>query len=345
MSASIRYTVAKVTLADQTGTQAALDGSHSYRRWLPAAGAAWSPSPAWTLFGNLSQGMRVPTPMELACADPDAPCTLPNIFVADPPLDPVIATTGEIGARGRFESDVVRAATWSAALYRTDLSDDIQFIGAGQGAVNAGYFRNVGKTRRQGMELTGSGRIGAIGVTARYAYVDATFRSAFIESSPNNSTAIDGEIAVAPGNRIPGIPRHTFKLRVDWDDGGAWAFGANLVAQSNQFARGDENNADGNGPIPGFGVLNLDARWRALPSLELFARIENVLDRGYQNFGILGSNYFAGPGNSYDPRGGGAGAVPRPGRPARRLDRPALALRPRGRPRLNRRDPAGVAPC
>ena len=38
------------------------------------------------VFGGVSQGMRVPSPVELTCADPNAPCTLPNIFVADPPL-------------------------------------------------------------------------------------------------------------------------------------------------------------------------------------------------------------------------------------------------------------------
>jgi outer membrane receptor protein involved in Fe transport len=57
-------------------------------------------------------------------------------------LKQVVATTYEIGVRGR----VGGSGFYSAALYRTDLADDIQFISAGGGAVNAGYFR-VSATR------------------------------------------------------------------------------------------------------------------------------------------------------------------------------------------------------
>ena len=59
----------------------------------------------------------MPTAVELTCADPAAPCTLPNIFVADPPLKQVVATTYELGVRGR----VGASGFYSAALYRTDL--------------------------------------------------------------------------------------------------------------------------------------------------------------------------------------------------------------------------------
>ena len=125
---------------------------------IPRLGATWTGSGGLNAFGGVSQGMRVPSPVELTCADPTAPCTLPNIFVADPPLQPVRATTYEIGVRGKAgESGYFRAA-----LYRTDLADDIQFISAGQGAVNAGYFQNVGRTRRQGLELTGGTGYGPV---------------------------------------------------------------------------------------------------------------------------------------------------------------------------------------
>ena len=35
-------------------------------------------------------------------------------------------------------------------MFRTELRDDIQFISSGGGATSAGYFQNVGNTRRQG---------------------------------------------------------------------------------------------------------------------------------------------------------------------------------------------------
>ncbi len=121
--------------------------------------------------------MRAPTAMELTCANPTAPCKLPNSFLADPPLKMVVAETIEIGARGEHDD-----TSWSAAIYRTDLFDDIQFVSSGN-AIDAGYFQNVGKTRLPGIELTGATKWGRLGVAARYGFIDATFRSDFVTHS------------------------------------------------------------------------------------------------------------------------------------------------------------------
>jgi outer membrane receptor protein involved in Fe transport len=48
-------------------------------------------------------------------------------------------------------------------------------------------------------------------------------------------------------------------------------------------------------------VINLDARLRFGKGFEAFARINNLLDRQYANFAILGQNVFTGPGRSFDP--------------------------------------------
>jgi iron complex outermembrane recepter protein len=282
-----RYNAAQVTTTDRTGANPDINGTSNYRRFNPAMGATWQASPAVNVFGNVSQGMRVPTPVELTCADPNAPCTLPNIFVADPPLQAVIATTYEVGIRGQ----VGERAYYSAAAYRTSSRNDIQFIGAGTGAVNSGYFANVGNTRRQGIELTAGTGVGDFSLVARYSLLD---------SSPNNSSANgDGLIDVQPGNRIPGLPRNTFRVRADWARG-PFTAGLTLLAVSSQFARGDENNLDVNGPVPGYALVGLDGTWRIDREWQLYARVENLFDRTYQNFGILGANYFRGPGNTFD---------------------------------------------
>ena len=211
-----RYNWARVATRDESGEAPAIDGTSTYRRFNPAAGATWTSEGGTNVFGGVSQGMRVPSPVELTCADPNAPCTLPNIFVADPPLAPVKATTYELGVRGRPSPGTF----YSAALYRTDLTDDIQFVSAGGGAVNSGYFRNVGDTRRQGIELTAGTTVGAFRFVAKYSHLLATFETGFVENSPNNTTADDdGNIVVSPGNRLPGLPADTFRLRGDWSQG------------------------------------------------------------------------------------------------------------------------------
>ena len=52
--------------------------------------------------------------------------------------------------------------------------------------------------------------------------------------------------------------------------------------------------------MPGYALLNLDTRYALTPRWKLFARVDNVLNRTYANFAILGQNVFTGPGQSYD---------------------------------------------
>ena len=297
ITVSGRYNVTRIRIEDRSGANPDLDGEHRYARFSPAVGVNFNPHKGLTAYASYTESVRMPTAVELTCADPAAPCRLPNAFLTDPHLSPVIARTAEIGARGRLGAN----ATWSAAAYRTELDDDIQFVAAGASGVS-GYFRNVGKTRREGLELAAGTRWGALAVDARVAYVNATFRAPFTETSPGNSGADEsGSIEVRPGNRIPGIAQRTFRLRLEYEAGSEWAVGASLDAQGPSYARGDENNADANGRIAGFAILNLDARWNVTPSLQLFARVDNALDTRYANFGALGSNVFTGPGRTYDP--------------------------------------------
>jgi outer membrane receptor protein involved in Fe transport len=295
-TASGRYNDARVTIRDESGADPNLNGDHAFRRFNPALGLTFNPLPELTAYASYNEGMRAPTAMELTCADPSAPCKLPNSFLADPPLKKVVAKTIEFGARGRHGD-----TSWSASIYRTDLLDDIQFISSG-GAINAGFFRNVGKTRRQGVELTAGTKWGPLGFVARYSAIDATFRAGFVEHSPANSSAdAAGDIAVASGDRIPGIPRQSLRVRLDLDAGAALSFGAGLAAASASALRGDENNRDAHGSVAGYAVVNLDARWRVAKNVEVFGRIDNLFDRDYASFGILGQNVFANAARSFDP--------------------------------------------
>ncbi len=290
-----RYNWSSAQIGDASGTQPQLDGRHVFSRFNPAAGINWNPTPAFTTYVTYNEGMRVPTAIELACADPSAPCSLPNDFLSDPALKPVISKTFEIGARGKLGD----ATSWSAAVYRTSLNDDIQFIGSAGSA--QGFFQNVGTTRRQGIELAGRTQFGGLGIGASYSYVDATYRTAWTEHSASNSSAdASGDITVKPGDKVPGIPAHTFKLRADYSATPKWDVGGNLTYRGSIFARGDENNADTHGRIAGYFLIDLDTTYRMTKQLQVFARVTNLLDKRYASFGVLGANVFNGPNHTFD---------------------------------------------
>jgi len=306
-----RYNRAKVEIRDTTGLQPKLNGSHTFNRFSPAAGVAWNPSPAINTYVAYNEGMRAPTAVELTCADPEDPCKLPNAFLADPPLEKVVAKTWEGGFRGRLFGNT----GYSLTLFRTKLEDDIQFIGSAT-SPGAGFFQNVGETRRQGLELGLSHQVDRLRLTAGYSLIDATFESFLTINSPFNSSAVDvdgdGEpdlINVTPGNHIPGIPRHQFKLRADYAFTPKFLAGVSVQAFSDTYARGDENNQDINGTVPGYAVVNLDAAYQWDDRLQFWARINNLFDEDYESFGVLGANFFTGAGFTYYD--GTPGAAPR----------------------------------
>lgn len=292
MTLSGRYNVAKIKLSglsdDNAGTIGDLNGNHRYSRFNPAIGFNYNPSNSLGFYGGYNEGMRAATPVELSCADPATPCQLPNSFAADPDLKKVVAKTWEGGVRGKLANNL----SWNVGVYTTENKDDIQFI-ATNAAGTFGFFQNVGKTRRQGLELGLNGKFDALTLAANYGFVDATYESDFTVGSAANSSK-DGadQIQVSKGNHIPGIARHTLKLRAAYDVTSAWNIGTNVVVASGQFARGDENNQDVNGKVPGYAVLNLDTHYRFNANWSLFGKVNNLFDKDYATFGVLGGNIF-----------------------------------------------------
>ena len=306
-----RYNIAKVTLEDRSGAQPALNGEHVFKRFNPGAGVTYNPTKTFTGFASLGQAMRVPSPVELTCADPAAPCSLPNQFLADPPLKPVVARTFETGVRLRPAENLRLAA----AFYRSVLNDDIQFISSG-GAINAGFFQNVGRTLRQGLDLTASAALGPFHVQAGYGFVRATHLSSLRLHSPANSSAdATGDIDVSAGDRLPGIARQSFKLDVEWSPNERSSIGFGWNWFDRQYARGDDNNRDVNGPLPAYRVAYLRARYSPAPGWEVALKVDNLFNRRYESFGVLGQNFFTGPGTTFDAAGAANEQFHSPGAP------------------------------
>jgi outer membrane receptor protein involved in Fe transport len=187
-----RFTHSEVDLRDQVDDD--LTGTHMFSRVDPSAGMTFEFGGGLAAFGSFGQASRVPAPSELSCADPEDPCRLPNAFVADPPLDPVVARTWEGGARGR-----TAGVSWTAAAFRTANRDDLLFVSSGA-LTNHGHFENVGGTVRRGLELMAAGAAGAFRWSAAYTFLRATFETPVTLASPNHPDAADGEIAVRPGD-------------------------------------------------------------------------------------------------------------------------------------------------
>jgi iron complex outermembrane recepter protein len=287
-----RYDNTRIRLADRSGGSPELDGSHEFERFNPAAGVTVRVTPAVLLFASVSQSARAPTPVELACASEEAPCNLPNAFLADPPLDQVVATSAEAGVRGLTDAGL----QWQVGAFHTVNDNDILFQTTGGAHANVGFFDNAGDTRRAGLELSLSQRLSRLRWSIEYSLIEATFDDAFIVNSPNHPVFEDdpgapqivGEdkLLVQSSSTIPGIPRHQGNVGVDFAFNDRISLGADVVYRSGVYLRGDEVNLLGK--TDSYAILNLRGEYRIGKRIALFARIENTLDEEYETFGLLG---------------------------------------------------------
>lgn len=283
LTASARANEATVDLADQRGT--ALNGRKNFDHLNPAIGATLKVRPDLTAYANYSTTNRVPTASEIECSDARKPCLLPSSLAADPPtLRQVVAATIEFGLRGKHETGRT-VASWTLAAFRAAISDDIFAIAT---STSSGYFRNIGATRRAGIEAGIDLRAAHWSAYAQWSLVDASFRTTFTEHSPSNPYAdAAGNLPVNPGNRLPGIPRDRIKAGAELNSAGGWSVGVDAIAVGSRYYSGDEANR--NAPLPGFATAGLHAAYRRSAGVELFAAIHNLFDKRHANYGLYGN--------------------------------------------------------
>lgn len=276
----LRWNHARIRLVDQIGT--ALNGTHSFERLNPGVELDYIVSTGLSLRAGHAQSNRAPTPAELSCADANAPCSLTNFFVADPPLKQVVAKSWEAGASGAFVKGGWHA-TWLLSAYRTTNRSDIQYIASE--IRGRAYFRNIGNTRRQGIEASFKASRGGLTAGISYAFTDATYRSDLLISSPANPQANgDGTIDVSRGDRLPAIPRHSATLTLDYAAKG-WSVGSDLIARAGQYLVGDEANLTPR--LPGYLIANIRAGIDIVPGVTLFGEVRNIFNRAYATFGTF----------------------------------------------------------
>ena len=331
----------------------------SYYSLNPSLGATWQAQENLNLFANVAQGTRTPSVIELGCAldktlvltDPpndadgdgiftpaiysyksiaeNRQCTLPTTLSGDPYLEQIKATTYDIGARGTLNNWLgTENIQWNLGAYQTDLKDDIYFITVGNGQ---GFFDNIGKTRRRGLEAGLSGRKDKLSFSLNYGLTDATFQDKFLMMSEDNSSAFEmngfGDengvplklIEVKKGNRMPGVPLHNLNATVSYDITPKWTIGLTAVAHSESFVRGNENNkhkvgviqyvtyteVDGTtrkiakqpttnpGKVPGYATFNFQTSYKFNNEWTANLLVNNLFDKEFFSAGRLGRNPFS----------------------------------------------------
>ncbi|AUW60634.1 TonB-dependent receptor (plasmid) [Sphingobium sp. SCG-1] len=281
------------------GGTGSLDTDQRFQQLNPALALRYTVAAGMTIDAAIAQTSRAPSAVELGCADPASPCRLPNALAGDPPLAQVVAHTIEGGL-----NVTLRGVTARIGAFRTVSRNDILFVA--DDASGFGYFRNFGKTRRQGVDVDMTGTLGPVHLSAQYTFLDATYRSKETFNGSANSSAehaapgFEGVIEIGKGDRIPLIPRHIFKASASVDPIDRVSLSIDMIAVSGVYARGNENNqhaADGvyylgAGKTDAYAVFNLGAEVRPKAAITLFAQISNLFDKHYTSAAQLAATGF-----------------------------------------------------
>ena len=277
------------------GGATSLTGDHDFDRLNPSVGLTYTPTDTLSTYASYNEANRAPTSIELGCANPDNPCTLPTQMADDPPLEQVVAKTFEAGARGRFTSFLNSNTSWNISGYSATNHDDILFIYT-EANTTAGYFDNVEETTRKGIDVGLSTAFETWTISMNYNYVKAQYGTDLTLVSENNSSADDGAIQVEDGDYLPNIPKHSFKLRTVYKPDPAWHLGATMTAFSSSYMMGNENQENDssvNGlqsEVPGYAVVNLDSEYKfsnMLDGWRIYAKVTNLFDNKYYTGGRI----------------------------------------------------------
>ena len=157
----------------------------SYTSLNPSLGFSYDLSENSVLFANYSRSFETPSLSELF-ADPSGGPGL------NEDLEPQIANSFEFGYRTNSSNK------WSAeaVLYLINTQDDLVPFEVEQ-QIGLTFYRNAGKTKRQGIELTSGYHItDKLQLQATYTYSDFTYE---------DFNTVNGDFS---GNQMPGIPKH-----------------------------------------------------------------------------------------------------------------------------------------
>src|SRR5881628_1249393 len=252
---------------------------HAFQRLNPRAGVNLNVSDRLALYASYSEGFRAPAFLELTCAGPGAVCPgLQAGVAADPPLHAVTARSYEVGVSARpfawLEVD--------GSAFRTDLSDDI--FSVAPTATTGVFFQNVGRTRREGIELA----LRARATSSLNGYLNYTFTRATFQDSAELATPLPpGVGTVRPGDSLALVPRHRINAGAAYHPWPWATLSLDVRYVSSQFLRGDEVNRQR--PLADYVVVGAGASAR-IRQVEIFARVNNLLDARYETFGTFAVN-------------------------------------------------------
>ncbi|WP_335967234.1 TonB-dependent receptor [Galbibacter sp. PAP.153] len=186
-----------------------------------------------------------------------------------------------------LKSKPISNATLNLSFYRTTIEDFQTVVQTPELGVNRGYLSNAEEVRVWGGELDGTLRINNhITFYGSLAYTDAEYES--FTNAPVPLEEVGGEQAFKDisGGRLPGVSKWTGSIGGEltsspldlWGQSGTLFLGADSYFRT-EFSSSPSPSEYLN--VPGYGIFNARAGFRAYKGLSVYIWGRNLLDKNY----------------------------------------------------------------
>lgn len=265
-SFGVRYDHVRLSVDDKFLSDGDDSGARNFDDFSFSGGLSYAFARDQQVYVRIATSFQTPTNGELAN---------PNGGGFNPALDSSTAVNYELGVKGERES-----LRYEAVIFTINLEDElVQYELPGQSGRS--FYRNAGKSRRNGVELSADWQpFRYWRLSTAYTYADYEFRD-----YSSNGTRFDG-------NDIPGIPRQQFFGELAFERSGYYArLNTNVIDR--QYA--DDANAT---RVSAYGLLNARVGLKSLQDgwqVEPYIGVDNILDKNYNDnvrINAFGGRYF-----------------------------------------------------
>ena len=250
------------------------------------AGLNYKLNPNSSLYTSFSTGFRAPSAEQIS-ENQEGISTYPAANIPSE-LDPETTYNYELGIRGNIES-----ISYDAAIFQLDRKDYLGLKGGSYiwGGMDDedGYTFNLGDLRSRGFELAlNSDKRKMLSFDMAYTYLDSKFEKYEISHITGGdwSGATYERLSLA-GNQVPRTSKHTLNFMLDYKPMEDLLISTEFIAKSKYYA--DELNKF---EQPGHAVVNLRTNYSVTKNIDIFAKIDNLLDKGYYQFVNVSSSSY-----------------------------------------------------
>ena len=285
----VRHDDVRFRARDHYVTAANPDGSGgvNYTATTPVLGLGFRPDDDLRLYASYGKGFETPSFNELGYRSDGRPGLAFD-------LRPARSRNLELGAKWQ----VTRGLAFDTALFRADTRDELA-VETNQNGRST--YRNVGDTRRQGVEFSLVGQLADYWrISVGFTRLQARFRSAFLACRA--TPCATATVPVAAGTRMPGVPENYGSLRIRHGGELGWHEGLDVTGVGAVSV-----NDTATQQAAGYALVGVDVGYTfalaASTRLQLSARVDNLGDRRYIGSVIVNDSngrYFEpGPGRTW----------------------------------------------